>query len=137
MKKLFFPIFLLSGVTVVSGIRIFQSGIGEETKILFIAELIHMVMIAILFIMGIIYGIKRIRSTKEGLPEDDELSKKIVRKSAGISFYITLFIWLILLFIQSFIDIDSRVLFSFGFVGMSLTFVITWLITNSCGIKDA
>lgn len=137
MKKLFFPIFLLSGVTVVSGIRIFQSGIGEGTKMLFIAELIHVIMIGILFVLGIIYGIKRIRSKEEGFPEDDELSKIIVRKSASISFYITLFLWLILLFIQSFIDIDSQVIFSFGFIGMSLTFVITWLIINSSGVKDA
>lgn len=137
MKKLFFPIFLLSGVTVVSGIRIFQSGLGEDTNILFIAELIHLTMMLILFVMGIIYGIKRIMSKEEGFPEDDELSKKIVRKSASISFYITLFIWLVLMFIQSFIEIDSKVLFSFGFVGMSLTFVVTWLIINSSGIKDA
>ncbi|MEA2077046.1 MAG: hypothetical protein U9O95_03410 [Candidatus Marinimicrobia bacterium] len=137
MKKLFFPIFLLSGVTVVSGIRIYQSGIGEETKILFISEILHMIMIAILFIMGIIYGVKRIRSKEEGFPEDDELSKKIIRKSAGISFYVTLFIWLTLLFVNSFIELDSRLIFSYGFIGMSLTFVITWLIINSQGIKDA
>lgn len=96
-----------------------------------------MIMIAILFIMGIIYGVKRIRSKEEGFPEDDELSKKIIRKSAGISFYVTLFIWLTLLFVNSFIELDSRLIFSYGFIGMSLTFVITWLIINSQGIKDA
>ena len=94
-------------------------------------------MIVILFIMGIILGVKRRRATEEGFPEDDELSEKIVRKSAGISFYLTLFIWLILLFINSFIELDSRLIFSYGFIGMSLTFVITWLVINSQGIKNA
>ena len=135
--KLFFPFSLLSGFMVVSGIRLFQSGFHEDTTILLVSEILHVIMILVLFILGIIQGIKRKRATEEGFPEDDELSEKIVRKSAGISFYFTLFIWLILLFINSFIEIDSRVIFSYGFIGMSLTFVITWLVINSQGIKDA
>ncbi len=135
--KIFFPFSLLSGFMVVSGIRLFQSGLNEDTTILLVSEILHVIMIAILFILGIIQGIKRKRATEEGFPEDDELSEKIVRKSAGISFYFTLFIWLILLFVNSFIEIDSRVIFSYGFIGMSLTFVITWLVINSQGIKDA
>ena len=135
--KLFFPFSLLSGFMVVSGIRLFQSGFQEDTTILLVSSILHMIMIVILFILGIIQGIKRKRATEEGFPEDDELSEKIARKSAGISFYLTLFIWLILLFVNSFIEIDSRLIFSYGFIGMSLTFVITWLVINSQGIKDA
>lgn len=135
--KLFFPFSLLSGFMVVSGIRLFQSGFHEDTTILLVSEILHVIMILVLFILGIIQGIKRKRATEEGFPEDDELSEKIVRKSAGISFYLTLFIWLILLFVNSFIEIDSRLIFSYGFIGMSLTFVISWLIINSQGIKDA
>jgi hypothetical protein len=135
--KLFFPFSLLSGFMVVSGIRLFQSGFHEDTTMLLVSEILHMVMILVLFILGIIQGVKRKRATEEGFPEDDELSEKIVRKSAGISFYLTLFIWLILLFINSFVEVDSRLIFSYGFIGMSLTFVITWLVINSQGIKDA
>lgn len=135
--KIFYPFSLMSGFMVVSWIRLFQSGFNEDTGILLATSIIHMTMILILFVLGIILGIKRKKATEEGFPEDDELSEKIVRKSGGISFYLTLFIWLILLFINSFIEIDSRLIFSYGFIGMSVTFVITWLVINSQGIKDA
>jgi hypothetical protein len=138
MKKLLFPTYLLSGVMVVSGIRIFQSGLGESTDGMLAAEITHVTALVILFIVGIIFGIvKRSRSKEAGFPEDDELSIKIIRKSASISFYASLFVWLILLFIRSFIDVDSRILFSFGFVGMSMSYVIVFLILSSTGIKDA
>ena len=138
MKKLLFPTYLLSGVMVVSGIRIFQSGSGESGTGILIAEIVHLTTLIILFIVGMIFGIiKRNKLKESGFPEDDEMSIKIMQRSAAITFYFSLFIWLILLFLLTLTNIESKLVFSFGFVGMSLTYVISFLILSSTGVNDA
>lgn len=136
MKKLFFPISILTLVLVIAGILIYQTGIPENRAIFIYSEIIHVGTVVLLFILGIYFAVQRIISREKGLPEDDELSKRITQKAAAISFYISLFLWLVLLYIQGSTDIDMSVLFSYGFIGMALTFVLSWSLLNSNGLQN-
>jgi len=136
MKQFFIPISILTVVLVLSGIWTFQTGEPQNTKFFLYSEIIHVGVIFIFIILGAYFSYSRMQSRKKGFPEDDELSKRIVQKTAALSFYISLFLWLILLYIQKSNIINNKVLFSYGFIGMALIFIFTWIVLKSRGVRD-
>lgn len=132
MKKVFLPIFILTWVLVLSGLWIVQPGNSTSS----VLEYVFIGVLIIFFISGIFFAYGRIKRKKQGLPEEDELSRKVAQKAAAISYYLSLFLWLVLIFIQSHIIINIKWLFSTGMIGMAIIFVISWVIINKRGIKD-
>lgn len=65
---------------------------------------------------------------KEGLPIDDERSKKIKMYAAGYSYFISLYIWLALLAFQKHLDRDDILIT--GLLGMALSFCVSWIILS-------
>lgn len=137
MKQFFIPVSILTVVLVLSGIWTFQTGEPHDTELFKYSEIIHVGVIFLFIILGIYFSITRIQSRKKGFPEEDELSKRLVQKTASVSFYISLFLWLIILYIYKSDIVDNKILFSYGFIGMALIFILTWMILNSRGIQDA
>ena len=136
MKIIFLPVFILSSVLMISGIVVFQSEIMESTTLNFISEIIHVFVIVIIIIIGIILANKRRRLEEEGLAAGDELSERILYKTGLISFYGSLILWLILIYVQMNTQIFKGLAFSYGFIGMALIFLVTWTILNIKGIHD-
>ena len=126
MKKVFLPVFILTWVVVLSGFWIIQPGDTNSSTL----ELIFIGVILLLLILGIYFSYGRIKRKKEGFPEEDELSRIIERKAAAISYYLSIILWLALIFIQSNISIELKWVFSIGMIGMALLFVISWVIIN-------
>lgn len=136
MKNLFFPVFILTNVLIIAGILIYQTGAPKNDSIYLYSEIIHVIIIAFFFILGIYFSIKKITSRNKGFREEDELSKRITQKAAAISFYISLFLWVIVLFIHNSQIIDTRILFGYCFIGVALTFMLSWFFINSKGIRN-
>ena len=136
MKTIFLPVFIISAMLMISGVVIFQSDTMESTTLNFISEVIHVFVIIIILIIGIVLANKRRRLEKAGLALDDELSDRILCRTGLISFYGTLILWLILLYIQMKSSLFTGLVFSYGFIGMALIFVIIWIVYNSKGLND-
>ena len=134
MKKIFLPVFIITYVVILAGIGIFQTGMIDGSHKL--TEYIFVGVISILFLIGIILSIKRYRSDKQELAIDDEMSIKIVNKSASFSFYLSLFIWLILIFIKSRTNLDGNILIGYGIIGMAVTFIICLTYFNFKGVNN-
>jgi len=132
MKKIFLPIFILTWTLVLTGLWIIQPSNSTSS----VLEYIFVGVIFLFFLLGGYFGYGRMKRKKHGLPEEDELSKKIAQKSAAISFYFSLVLWLALIFIQSHFFIDIKWLLSSGMIGMAIIFVISWLIINNQGIDE-
>ena len=45
-------------------------------------------------------GVSRLRSQKRGEPGEDELSRKVMLRASSLSFYISLYIWLFVMYIS-------------------------------------
>ena len=134
MKKIFLPVFIITYIVILACIGIFQSGIIDGNNKL--TEYIFVGAIVMFFLIGIILSIKRYRSEKKGLAIDDEMSIKIVNKSALFSFYLSLFIWLILIFIKSRTNSDGSILMGYGIIGMATTFILCFAYFNFKGVKN-
>jgi len=101
-----------------------------------VLEYIFVGIILTFFLIGIYLGYGQIRRKKQGFPDEDELSKKIVQKAAAISFYSSILLWLSLIYIHSHLQIEIKWLLSIGMIGMAILFVAIWLVINYVGIID-
>ena len=134
MKRIFLPVFTLTMVLIIAGIWIFQT--VDPPKDSGSSEIIFIIAIIILLIASIFFSIKRLKGRKQGLPEEDELSKKIVNKAGAKSFFASLFLWLALLYIHNNSTVDTEILFGYGIIGMAFIFILFTIIFNIRGIRD-
>jgi peptidoglycan/LPS O-acetylase OafA/YrhL len=81
-------------------------------------------------------GYKRLASAKRGEPAEDELSKKVLLKTAAWSYYISLYLWVAMLFIKDRVNLDTEELIGAGILGMAIAFAICWLVFNFRGVRS-
>lgn len=125
-------IFIIAGlVLLTSGLWLFKSFEFLNTM-----DYLHFGVITLIFGFAIFIGLKRLRSEKRGEPVEDELSKKLIQRTAATSYYISLYIWVFLIFFKDRVEFETEELLGTGILAMAVTFGISWLILNSKGIKN-
>lgn len=125
-------VFIVAGLVVLSMGLWFFSSIKEFNMM----DLFHFGVITLIVGFAVFVGFKRLRSEKRGEPVEDELSKKILQKTAAISYYISLYIWVFLIFLKDRVKFETEELLGTGILAMAVTFGIAWLILNFKGIKN-
>lgn len=125
-------VFIVAGLVLLSaGLWFFTSAKNFKPM-----DLLHFGVILLVVGFALFVGFKRLRSVKRGEPAEDELSKKILRKTAAVSYYISLYIWVFMIFIKDRIEFDTEELLGTGILAMALTYGVTWLILNYRGMKN-
>jgi len=99
-------------------------------------DLLSFGVIFIVLAFAIFVGYKRLTSAKRGEPAEDELSKKVLLKTSSTSYYISLYLWVAILFIRDRVNLDTEEILGAGILGMALSFAICWIIYNFRGIKN-
>ncbi len=89
--------------------------------------------IVLLVGFAIFIAISRIKSAKAGLAPEDELSKRITNKAAAMSYYVSLYWLLFLMYISDRINYESHTLVGFGILGMAILYAGFWLYFNFIG----
>nr|WKN37205.1 hypothetical protein K4G66_00595 [Tunicatimonas sp. TK19036] len=95
-----------------------------------------------LLVVGfVIYsGIQAFKDAKSGLNPVDELSRKITQKAAATAFHISIYMWLVGLFILDIFPVDSvnkaKFVIAIGMMGMTLIFLFIRLYLSRVGIDD-
>lgn len=125
-------IFLLAAM-VLGSVAIWLSGTQ-----LFVSETdkIHLIVILLLVAFALFVGYRQLISVKRGEPSEDELSKKIMQKTAAISFYVSLYIWVFLIFLKDRIRFDTEELLGTGILAMSAVYGIVWLLLHLRGLRN-
>lgn len=92
----------------------------------------------ILMVVGlaVFIGIRRLKSVRRGEPAEDELSRKIQGKASSISFYISIYLWLAIMFYSDKVQLETHTLIGVGILGMAVIFALTWVILNFRGYRD-
>jgi peptidoglycan/LPS O-acetylase OafA/YrhL len=99
-------------------------------------DLLTFGIIVLVVAFAIFVGLKRLTSVKRGEPAEDELSKKIMRKTSSVSFYISLYLWLAIMYFSDRFNYETHTIIGTGILGMALIFGISWLVINFSGIKN-
>ncbi len=125
-------IFIVSALVLFStGIWFFTTSIGIST-----VEAVQFGIIILLVAFALFVGIRRLGSVRRGEPAEDELSKHVMQKTAAISYYISLYIWVFLIFLKDRVTFDTEELLGTGILAMAVTFGVSWFVLNFRGIKN-
>ena len=81
-------------------------------------------------------GFKKLSSARKGEPVEDEMSKKVMRKTAAWSYYISQYLWLVMMYLSDKAGYEAHTLIGAGILGMALVFVVCWLVFNFRGVKN-
>jgi peptidoglycan/LPS O-acetylase OafA/YrhL len=125
-------VFIVSALVVVTTvIWILTSGTAFKPADLGVYAVLILVVGFALFI-----GVKRLNSIKKGEPAEDELSKKVLQKTAAMSYYISLYLWLAVMYVSGKKDYEPHVFLAAGILGMAVIYALCWLIYNFRGVRN-
>lgn len=99
-------------------------------------DLVEIGIIILVVGFAVYLGYKRFSSAKRGEPAEDEMSKKVMRKTASWSYYISLYLWLAIMYFSDRIKLENHALIGAGILGMAVVFAISWFVINFGGIKN-
>ena len=125
-------VFIVAGLLII-GVVIW---IITSSTILKEIDFLHLGIITALVAFAIFFGIKRIKSERRKEPVEDEMSKKILQKTAALSYYISLYMWVFIIFIKDRIEMDTEEWIGTGVLGMAITFAVTWIFFYFKGLKN-
>lgn len=118
-------------VLITTGLWIFSSSGSFKAT-----DLVHFGVIVLVAGFALFFGYKRLSSERRGEPVEDELSKKVMQKAAAISYFISLYLWVFLIFLKDRVEMETEELLGTGILGMAVIFAIAWAIVNYQGIKN-
>ncbi len=95
-----------------------------------------LIFIIFIVLFAILVGWKRLKNIRRGEPVADELSKKILLKASSISFYISLYTWIIMIYISDKVNVETHTLISAGILVMTVIFILSWVFYQLKGLKD-
>ena len=131
MKRSYLLI-LLGVTTIVIGALVYSGKVDRITN----SDIFQFGVIGLLVVLALFVGISQLRSYNRNEPPEDELSKKILQKAAAKSFYVSLYLWLVVRHVTDGKDLEIGSVIGTGIVGMALVFLISWLVVKYQGIRD-
>ena len=92
----------------------------------------------LLIVLGfaVFIGVQRARSIHKKEPTDDEFTRKIMTRASSLSFYISIYFWLVMAYISDKVDLETHTLINAGILGMALIFFFSWLGVKIYGLRN-
>lgn len=90
----------------------------------------EILMIAALFIVvafALFLAFRRLRDARQQLPQEDEMSKNIMRRGTATAYHLSLFMWLVVMFLSDKTKLECHSLIGAGIMGMAIMFAIGWI----------
>ena len=131
MKKTVVLFIIGALVLITAGFWIFSGSSPVEP-----AEIVNLVVIVLVVVFALFFGYKRFTSIKKGEPAEDEMSKKIMQKTSSLSYYISLYWWLAIMYFSDRLKFEMHTIIGTGILGMAVIFTVCWLVFNFRGVRN-
>ncbi len=120
-KAIFMVVLAVALIVSFSYWLIFKSDQLNTQEILMIAALVLIVAFALFL------AFRRLRDAKENLPQEDEMSRNIMRRGTSTAYYISLFMWLGVDYMSDKTKLECHSLIGAGIMGMAIAFALSWI----------
>jgi peptidoglycan/LPS O-acetylase OafA/YrhL len=100
------------------------------------SEVLQFGVIFLLIAFALLFGYRRTKSFSKGEPQEDELSRKILTKASSVSFYISLYLWLVIMYLSDKSKLAFHTLIGGGILGMAVVFAICWIVIYLRGVRN-
>lgn len=131
MKRTIIIFMLAALVLATCAIWFLTSGVSFEWM-----GLLQPFVIIFVVVLGLFFGIRRLRSVRRGEPAEDELSKKISVKTASVSYYVSIYLWLAVMYFSDKVQMEVHTMIGTGIIGMAVIYVLCWLFFSYRGIRN-
>ena len=131
MKKTVVLFIIVALVLIATAFWIFSGSSPVEP-----AEIVNLVVIVLVVVFALFFGYKRLTSIKRGEPVEDEMSKKIMQKTSSLSYYISLYWWLAIMYFSDRLKFEMHTIIGTGILGMAVIFTVCWLVFNFRGVRN-
>lgn len=108
--------------------------LGKES--LGVEELSSLAIIFAVVGFAVFILLRRIKSWKAGEPQEDELSKMVMLRTSSLSYYISLYFWVFLLWLKDRVVFDQEQLIGTGILGMAVIFALSWVFYHFRGVPN-
>jgi hypothetical protein len=98
-------------------------------------EIVMAAVVLVVVGFAVYIGIARLRSLQRHEPAEDELSKKVMLRASSLAYYISIYLWLYIMYISDKTTLEPHSLIGAGIVGMAVIFLLSWLGVKLFGIK--
>jgi peptidoglycan/LPS O-acetylase OafA/YrhL len=99
-------------------------------------EVLTFGIIIVLVGFGLYFAYMRFTGAKRGEPAEDELSKKVMQKTAAWSYYISLYMWVFMIWLKDRVTLDTEQVLGAGILCMAVIFFLCWIIIRLRGISN-
>ena len=99
-------------------------------------EILMAGIVLVLVGFAVFLGVSRLRSHLRREPGEDELSKKVMTRASSLSYYISIYLWLFIMYISDKTSLPAHSLVGAGIMGMALVFLFCWLGVKAFGMKN-
>jgi len=131
MKKTI-VLFIIAALVLVTVIFWFSSGSVKMG----LGELITIGVVVLVVGFAIFFGYQRLTSLTKGEPAEDEMTRKVMLKTSSISYYISIYLWLAIMYFSDRLHLETHTLIGSGILGMAIVFALCWLFFNFRGIRN-
>ncbi|HNS31165.1 MAG TPA: DUF2178 domain-containing protein [Tenuifilaceae bacterium] len=99
-------------------------------------DTLSMVIFLLLVGVGIGWLIKKVTTVKKSEKIEDELSKRILEKTSSLSFYVSIYLWLVISILSDRIFLPLEQIVGYGLIGMAFIYFVIWSFYKVKGFKD-
>jgi len=124
--------FIISALVLLSlAIWAFKGHIAGNTR-----EIVMAGIVLVVVGFAVYLGISRLRSHQRHEPAEDELSKRIMMRASSLSYYISIYLWLFVMYISDKTTLEAHSLIGAGILSMAVVFLLSWLGVKILGMKN-
>ena len=99
-------------------------------------EILMAGIVLVLVGFAVFLGVSRLRSHLRREPGEDELSKMVMTRASSLSYFISIYLWLFVMYISDKTSLPAHSLVGGGIMGMALVFLFCWLGVKAFGMKN-
>lgn len=99
-------------------------------------EILTAALLLVVVGFAVYLGVMRLRSHRRGEPADDELSKKVMTRASSLAYYVSIYLWLFVMYVSDKTSLEAHSLVGAGILGMAVVFFICWLGVKTLGTKN-
>jgi len=92
--------------------------------------------IIVLVGFGFYFAFRRFSSATRGEPLEDELSKKMIQQTAAWSYYISLYMWVFMIWLKDKVALDTDEVLGAGILSMAVIFLACWIAIKLRGLRN-
>jgi hypothetical protein len=99
-------------------------------------EIIMAGVVLVLVGFAVFLGVSRLRSRLRREPGEDEMSKTVMTRASSLAYYVSLYLWLFVMYISDKTTLPAHSLIGGGIAGMAVVFLLCWLGVKFVGMKN-